>query len=182
MALQQVPTMCLNCSTLCGMIAKVENVKILKLEGNPKDPNSRGKLCAKGQAAINMVEDPERITYPMKRIGPRGSGQWERVTWDEAIATIAEKMRLLRKESRPEELVLLYGRDRTNGFLERFTDAFGTPNKLGHRGLCSLNKRMAIKAKIGETDWDTLDLANSRYILNFGSNFYEAHQGHVGMM
>jgi thiosulfate reductase / polysulfide reductase chain A len=182
MALQQVPTMCLNCSTVCGMIAKVENGKILKLEGNPKDPNSRGKLCAKGQAAINMVEDPDRITYPMKRIGPRGSGQWERITWDEAISTIVEKMRVLRKESRPEELVLLYGRDRTNGFLERFTDAFGTPNKLGHRGLCSLNKRMAIKAAIGEIDWDTPDLANTRYILNFGSNFYEAHQGHVGMM
>ena len=182
MAVQQIPTMCLNCSTVCGMIAKVENGKILKLEGNPKDPNSRGKLCAKGQAAINMAEDPERILYPMKRIGPRASGQWERISWDEAISMIARRLRMLREEGRPEELVLLYGRDRTNGFLERFTDAFGTPNKLGHRGLCSLNKRMAIKAAIGETDWDTPDLANTQYILNFGSNFYEAHQGHVGMM
>jgi thiosulfate reductase / polysulfide reductase chain A len=182
MSIQQIPTMCLNCSTVCGMIAKVENGKIVKLEGNPKDPNSRGKLCAKGQAAINMVEDPDRIQYPMKRVGPRGSGQWERITWDHAISMVAERLKPLRKESRPEELVLLYGRDRTNGFLERFTDAFGTPNKLGHRGLCSLNKRMAIKAAIGETDWDTPDLANAAYILNFGSNFYEAHQGHVGMM
>lgn len=182
MSIQQIPTMCLNCSTVCGMIAKVENGKIVKLEGNPKDPNSRGKLCAKGQAAINMVEDPDRLLYPMKRVGPRGSGQWERITWDHAISMVAERLKPLRKESRPEEFVLLYGRDRTNGFLERFTDAFGTPNKLGHRGLCSLNKRMAIKAAIGETDWDTPDLTNAAYILNFGSNFYEAHQGHVGMM
>jgi thiosulfate reductase/polysulfide reductase chain A len=174
--------MCLNCSTVCGMIAKVEDGRILKLEGNPLDPNSRGRLCAKGQAAINMVDDPDRILYPMRRTGPRGSGQWERVTWDEAIEDISRKLRTLRQEDRPEEMVLLYGRDRTNGFLERFTDAFGTPNKLGHRGLCSLNKRMAIRAAIGDTDWETPDFSNSKYILNFGSNFYEAHQGHVGML
>jgi thiosulfate reductase/polysulfide reductase chain A len=182
MAVQHIPTMCLNCSTVCGMIAKVEDGRILKLEGNPLDPNSRGRLCAKGQAAINMVEDPDRILYPMRRIGPRGSGQWERISWDQAIEDISGRLRILRQERRPEEMVLLYGRDRTNGFLERFTDAFGTPNKLGHRGLCSLNKRMAIRAAIGDTDWDTPDFSNSRYILNFGSNFYEAHQGHVGML
>lgn len=180
--IKRIPTLCLNCSTVCGMIAKVEDGRILKLEGNPLDPNARGKLCAKGQAAINMVEDPDRILYPMRRIGPRGSGQWERVSWDQAIADIADRLRKLRREHRETELMLQYGRDRTNGFLERFTDAFGTPNKVGHRGLCSLNKRMAIRASIGDTDWDTADFADSRYILNFGSNFYEAHQGHVGML
>jgi anaerobic selenocysteine-containing dehydrogenase len=164
------------------MIAKVENNRILKLEGNPRDPNSRGKLCAKGQAAINMVEDPDRLLYPMRRKGQRGSGKWERISWDEAIDATAKRLRRLRQEGRPEALMLQYGRDRTNGFLDRFTDAFGTPNKLGHRGLCSLNKRMAIRAAIGDTDWDTADFANSRYILNFGSNLYEAHQGHVGML
>ncbi len=182
MAVQHIPTMCLNCSTVCGMVAKVEDGKIRKLEGNPLDPNSQGKLCAKGQAAINMVEDPERILYPMKRVGPRGSGQWQRVSWEEAVASISVRMRKLRRQHCPEKLVLLYGRDRTNGFLERFTNAFGTPNKLGHRGLCSLNKRMAIRSVIGDTDWETPDFAQTRYILNFGSNFYEAHQGHVGIM
>jgi anaerobic selenocysteine-containing dehydrogenase len=143
--------MCLNCSTVCGMIAKVENNRILKLEGNPRDPNSRGKLCAKGQAAINMVEDPDRLLYPMRRKGQRGSGKWERISWDEAIDATAKRLRRLRQEGRPEALMLQYGRDRTNGFLDRFTDAFGTPNKLGHRGLCSLNKRMAIRAAIGSS-------------------------------
>ncbi|MFD2922795.1 molybdopterin-containing oxidoreductase family protein [Halobacillus naozhouensis] len=182
MAVKHIPTMCLNCSTVCGMIAKVEDGEIRKLEGNSLDPNSGGKLCAKGQAAINMVEDPDRILYPMRRSGPRGSGKWERISWDEAIKAITQQFRTLRKQKRPEEMVLLYGRDRTNGFLERFTHAFGTPNKLGHRGLCSLNKRMAIRTVIGDTDWDTPDFSNSHYILNFGSNFYEAHQGHVGML
>jgi thiosulfate reductase / polysulfide reductase chain A len=180
--MERIPTMCLNCSSVCGMIAKVKDGKILKLEGNPKDPNSKGKLCAKGQAAINMVQDPDRLLHPMKRVGPRGSGQWKQITWEEAIDTLATRLRALRQKKEPEKLLFQYGRDRTNGFLDRFTDAFGTPNKLGHRGLCSLNKRMAIKYAIGDTDWDTADFSNSHYILNFGSNFYEAHQGHVGML
>jgi thiosulfate reductase / polysulfide reductase chain A len=75
--MERIPTMCLNCSSVCGMIAKVKDGKILKLEGNPKDPNSKGKLCAKGQAAINMVQDPDRLLHPMKHVGPRGSGQWK---------------------------------------------------------------------------------------------------------
>lgn len=182
MTVRRVPTMCLNCSTVCGMIAKVEDGRIHKLEGNPNDPNSRGKLCAKGQAAINMVEDPDRILYPMRRTGPRGTGKWETITWEAAVEEISARLRRLRQRNQPEKFVFLYGRDRTNGFLERFTNAFGTPNKLGHRGLCSLNKRMAIKATIGDVDWDTPDLANSQFILNFGSNLYEAHQGHVGMV
>ncbi len=174
--------MCLGCSTVCGMIATVQDGRILKLDGNPRDPNSRGKLCAKGQAAINMVEDPDRLLHPLRRTGARGAGLWERIGWDEAIATLVARLRPLREAKTPERLMLLYGRDRTNGLLERFTDAFGTPHKLGHRGLCSLNKRMAIRASIGDTDWETSDFENSRYILNFGSNFFEAHQGHIGML
>ncbi|WP_202079128.1 molybdopterin-containing oxidoreductase family protein [Caldalkalibacillus salinus] len=175
---QQIPTMCINCSTVCGMIAHVKEGKVTKLEGNPKDPNSRGKLCAKGHAAINMLYDPHRILHPLRRVGKRGEGQWERITWQEAIDEVADRLREV-KRRHPEKLVLQYGRDRTNGLLERFTNAFGTPNKVGHRGLCSLNKRMAIKAAIGDTDWDTNDVAHTSFMLNFGSNLYEAHQGHV---
>ena len=164
------------------MIATVVDGRIRKLDGNPRDPNSRGKLCAKGQAAINMVEDPDRLQYPLRRTGARGEGRFERIGWDEAIATLVAKLQPLRASGVPERLLLLYGRDRTNGLLERFTDAFGTPHKLGHRGLCSLNKRMAIRAAIGDTDWETSDFENARYILNFGSNFFEAHQGHIGML
>lgn len=174
-----IPTMCINCSTVCGIIAKVKAGKVVKIEGNPKDPNSRGHLCAKGHAAINMLYDPDRILHPMKRMGKRGEGKWQRISWDEALDEVADKLKAIRERGQPERLVLQYGRDRTNGILERFTDAFGTPNKVGHRGLCSLNKRMAIKGFLGDSDWDTNDVAHTRYMLNFGSNLYEAHQGHV---
>lgn len=171
--------MCINCSTVCGIIAHLREGRAVKIEGNPRDPNSRGHICAKGHAALNMLYDPGRILFPLRRAGRRGEGKWQRIGWDEALAEVAARLRALRESGHPERLVLQYGRDRTNGLLERFCDAFGTPNKVGHRGLCSLNKRMAIKAAIGDTDWDTNDVAHTRYVLNFGSNLYEAHQGHV---
>ncbi|HNQ95606.1 MAG TPA: molybdopterin-dependent oxidoreductase, partial [Anaerolineales bacterium] len=82
-----VPTVCFNCESACGLVAYVDrdDLSIRKLEGNPYHPGSRGRNCAKGPATINQVNDPERILYPMRRVGPRGSGKWERTTWDEVL-------------------------------------------------------------------------------------------------
>ena len=68
-----VPTICFNCEAACGLIAYVdkETSKIRKVEGNPYHPGSRGRNCAKGPATVNQIDDPERILYPMKRVGPR---------------------------------------------------------------------------------------------------------------
>ncbi|MGO4886585.1 molybdopterin-dependent oxidoreductase [Anaerobacillus sp. MEB173] len=176
---KKIPTMCINCSTVCGVIANVENGKVVKIEGNQHDPNSRGFICAKGHAAINMLYDPNRILYPLKRIGRRGEGKWRKISWDEALDEVSSRLKPLLEQNQPEKLAFQYGRDCTNGLIDRFTNAFGTPNKIGHRGLCSLNKRMAIKAAVGDADWDTNDVTNTSYMLNFGSNFYEAHQGHI---
>ncbi|MDE0214753.1 MAG: formate dehydrogenase, partial [Deltaproteobacteria bacterium] len=74
-----VPTICFNCEAACGLLAYVDKqtLKVRKFEGNPEHPGSRGRNCAKGPATINQVYDPERILYPMKRVGERGGGQWE---------------------------------------------------------------------------------------------------------
>ena len=86
-----IPTTCFNCESACGLLAHVakDDLTITKLEGNPAHPGSRGRNCAKGPATINQVDDPERILYPLRQAGDRGSGQWERVTWDEALDDIA---------------------------------------------------------------------------------------------
>ena len=68
----KVPGMCQLCSTVCGIIGHVKDGRIIKVDGNPKDPNSRGKLCARGQAALNHQYHPERLLYPIRRVGPRG--------------------------------------------------------------------------------------------------------------
>src|SRR6058998_2070530 len=99
-----IPTICFNCEAACGLLAYVDkdSLRIQKFEGNPLHPGSRGRNCAKGPATLNQVQDPERILYPMRRTGPRGGGQWERITWDEALDDIAGRIRKALVEGRPK--------------------------------------------------------------------------------
>ena len=173
----KVPGMCQLCSTVCGMIGYVKDGRLLKVEGNPKDPNSRGYLCARGQASLNHLYHPERLLYPLKRVGERGEGKWKRISWDEALDEIAEKLKAVRDSGHPEEFAFHQGRQRSKDALKRFLNAFGTRTQLSHRSLCSGNRRAANLTCLWESDWDLNDVEHSKYILNFGSNVFEAHQG-----
>src|SRR5437016_5946388 len=99
---QLVPTICFNCEAACGLLAYIDKatLEIRKFEGNPAHPGSRGRNCAKGPATLNQVYDPERILYPMKRVGRRGEGRWKRITWDEALDEVATRMRESRLQRR----------------------------------------------------------------------------------
>ena len=176
---ETVPGMCQLCSTICGVVGHVKNDRIIKIEGNPSDPNSRGKLCARGHAGLNHQFHPERLLYPLKRVGARGEGKWKRISWDEALDEIAEKLKAVRESGHPEEFAFHQGRQRSKDALKRFLDAYGTKTQLSHRSLCSGNRRAANLAYLWESDWDLNDVEHSKYILNFGSNAFEAHQGHV---
>lgn len=177
--IKRVPTMCQLCSTICGVVGLVKNDKLIKIEGNPKDPNSRGKVCARGHAGMNHLYHPERLLYPLKRVGKRGEGKWKRISWDEALDEIAEKLKAVRDSGKPNEFAFHQGRQRSKDALKRFITAFGTKTQLSHRSLCSGNRRAANLTYLWESDWDLNDTENSKYILNFGSNAFEAHQGHV---
>ena len=176
----QVPGMCQLCSTVCGVIGHVKDGRILKVDGNPKDPNSRGRLCARGQAALNHQYHPERLLYPLRRVGKRAAqGKWRRISvggglqrsWPSACVTAASPT----PPSSPS----------TRGAVARRTrcrpssNAFGTKTQLNHRGLCSAARRAANLTYLFESDWDLGNYENAKYILNFGSNMFEAHQGHV---
>lgn len=176
---KKVPGMCQLCSTICGVIGYVKDGRVLKVEGNPNDPNSRGKLCARGQASLNHLYHPERLLYPLKRVGERGEGKWKRISWDEALTETAEKLKAIRDAGQHEEFAFHQGRQRSKDAIKRFLDAFGTKTQLSHRSLCSGNRRAANLAYLWESDWDLNDCENSKYILNFGSNAFEAHQGHI---
>ena len=176
---QKIPGMCQLCSTVCGVIGHVKNGRLLKIEGNPNDPNSRGHLCARGHAGLNHLYHPERLLYPLKRVGARGEGKWKRISWDEALDEIAAKLKAVRESGKPEEFAFHQGRQRSKDALKRFLDAFGTKTQLSHRSLCSGNRRAANLTYLWESDWDLNDVENSKYILNFGSNAFEAHQGHI---
>src|SRR5437870_7192743 len=107
-----VPTICFNCEAACGLLAYIdkETMQIRKFEGNPLHPGSRGRNCAKGPATINQVNDPERILYPLRRAGKRGSGQWERVTWDQVLDDIGSRIRKALQEGRQNEVMYHVGR------------------------------------------------------------------------
>lgn len=174
-----VKSVCLNCSTVCGIQGYVIDGRLVKVGGNPDDPNNGKSLCAKGQSGPTINTYADRLLFPLKRVGPRGSGQWQRITWEQAYAEIAPRIRKAMDEGKPEEVAVHVGRSRIGGEISRFLGAIGSPSQFNHRALCSSNKRAANYVCLGETDWETPDAEHTKYILNFGSNFYEAHQGSI---
>ena len=174
-----VKSVCLNCSTVCGIQGYVIDGKLVKVGGNPEDPNNGKSLCAKGQSGPTINNYPERLLYPLKRVGARGSGQWKRITWDEAHDEIATRIRQAMAEGKPEEVAIHIGRSRLAEEMGRFMNAIGSPSLFNHRAICSSNKRAANYVSLGETDWESGDFERSKYIIDFGANFYEAHQGAI---
>jgi anaerobic selenocysteine-containing dehydrogenase len=116
-----VPTTCFNCEAACGLLAYVDRdtLEIRKLEGNPEHPGSRGRNCAKGPATINQIHDPDRIREPLKRVGARGSCEWAPVSWDDALADIAGRIRAAITAGRANDVMYHVGRPGEDGYTER---------------------------------------------------------------
>jgi len=120
---------CRACISNCGVKVHVKNGRVLKIEGDERDPMSKGRVCAKGLAAIQALYNPNRMKYPFKRVGERGENKWERITWKEAIDTIADNlMEIYNKD--PMKLVISTGGGGNPQFfgLHRFLQAFGGGN------------------------------------------------------
>ena len=177
------PTICFGCTTHCGVIGWVQDEKVRRIEGNPLDPNTKGNACVKTNGMLSYTYNPERLLYPIKRVGKRGEGKWCRISWEEAINEVGSRLKITRESGHPERFIFHYGRDKTKGFTKRFTNAFGTPNRLNRRSICSSNRRAPLMSFYGrDFEWETQDLENTQYILNFGCNPMEAYQGGLFMM
>jgi anaerobic selenocysteine-containing dehydrogenase len=171
-----VPTTCFNCESACGLLAYVdrEDLSILKVEGNPAHPGSRGRNCAKGPATINQVDDPERILTPLRRVGPRGGGQFAPVSWDEALDDIAGRMRQAIVEDRRNEIMYHVGRPGEDGFAERFLLAWGVDGHNSHTNICSAGARLGYTLW-GGYDRPSPDHANAKVILLLSSHLETGH-------
>lgn len=170
-----VPTVCFNCESACGLLAYVDKdtYEIRKLEGNPVHPGSRGRNCAKGPATHNQVYDPERILYPLKRVGKRGEGKWERISWEQALTEIAEKMRES-KLRRPNGIVYHVGRPGEDGYTNRVVQTWGMDGHNSHTNICSSSSRAGYNFWIGQ-DRPSPDYANARVILLISSHLETGH-------
>ncbi len=171
-----IPTICFNCEAGCGLLAYVdkETQEIRKFEGNPTHPGSRGRNCAKGPATINQVHDPERILYPLKRVGERGSGQWERTTWDEVLDTFAARIRKALQEDRCTEVMYHVGRPGHDGYMDRVLQAWGVDGHNSHTNVCSSGARLGYTTWIG-ADRPSPDHANARFILMLSAHLETGH-------
>jgi len=174
-----IPITCHVCNIQDGALAFVENDRIVKLEGNPEHVSTRGRLCAKGNAGMWHSYDPDRILYPLKRAGARGEGKWKRITWDEALEEIAQKLNAAIKED-PNTIMLKWGRNRSGGALPRFMHTLGSGTIVNHTSVCESSKKIGMEPTWGP-DIETPDFANAKYILNFGSNILEAAYFHNPM-
>jgi anaerobic selenocysteine-containing dehydrogenase len=157
-------TTCYMCACRCGINVHLQDGKVKYIEGNRDHPVNKGVLCAKGSAGIMQHDSPARLTAPMKRVGPRGSGEFEEISWDEAYDIAVGWMGPLRDKT-PEKLAFFTGRDQSQSFTSLWAQAYGTPNYAAHGGFCSVNMAAAgiytmggAFWEFGQPDWDRAKL------------------------
>lgn len=109
-----VKSHCRMCHGGCGVLVYLKDGKVAKIAGDPSCPINHGTLCSKGIASPQLAYHPDRLTYPVRRIGPKASGKWERISWDEALDTIAERILVYKEEHGAESIVMGYGTGREN--------------------------------------------------------------------
>ena len=172
---KSIPSVCMMCPASCGILGYLEYGKVIKIGGNPLDPNSRGRLCAKGIAGLNHLYNPDRIPFPLRRDGKRGEGRWKQISWDEAFHEIAFRLKALQAEDRHHDFIIRNTWDlASNDMAGRFASAFGSSTTFHHAILESPNGSFAIQ-DISGNPMGMGDVAHARYILNFGANPYESH-------
>ncbi len=171
-----VPTTCFNCEAACGLMAYVdrESMAVRRLEGNPHHPGSRGRNCAKGPATLNQIHDPQRILHPMRRFGPRGSGRFERTTWDRALDDLAAAIRAALIEGRRHEIMYHVGRPGEDGYVTRVLQSWGVDSHNSHTNVCSAAARLGYALWSG-ADRPSPDHANAKYILLLSSHLETGH-------
>ena len=162
-------TTCYMCACRCGIRVHLKDGKVRYIDGNRDHPVNKGVICGKGASGIMTHTSPSRLRAPLKRVGPRGSGEFEEISWDEALATATDWLRDVRTRD-PSRLAFFTGRDQSQALTGWFAQQFGTQNFAAHGGFCSVNMAAAGLYtfggsfwEFGEPDWD-----HTRYFLMFG--------------
>lgn len=172
---QFILSVCEACPGGCGIRARRIGERVVKVGGNPLDPISGGRLCPKGQAAIQALYHPDRLRTPMRRVGARGSlASFRPATWEAALAEIGGALRSVREEQRPEALVLIRGAGGDVGtrVARRFLDAFGSPNDIAFDRAAEAGA-IAMMLTQGVRATPANDIRAAYYILSVGSEFLE---------
>ncbi|MGB9905008.1 MAG: molybdopterin-containing oxidoreductase family protein, partial [Desulfotomaculales bacterium] len=167
-----VKSVCRLCKADCGILVHVDSRgRAVKVEGDPESPPNRGALCSKGNALLQLVYDPDRVTRPVRR---RGDGGWEEVSWPQALDEIAARLSAIGERYGGTALATYEGssftRANTQAYVRRFLHYFGSPNRTGTESLCVTPKYVAAEATLGRGLLPVGDFRRARAIFLFGAN------------
>ncbi len=171
---------CEMCFWRCQLVGKVRNGRLVKLEGNPKSIDNGKALCARGNAGIKLVYDPDRLKYPMKNVGERGKPVWKRISWDEALDECASRLDGIVKKYGPQGLAVWY-----HGASAHYPTAFfkflGVPNMCEPAFYqCRGQTAIAMLHTLGFVPNEDVDMANAKAMLLIGTHIGEnVHLSHV---
>ncbi len=180
---ESVATACGLCASRCAAIGYVEKGYVVKIEGQPASTRTAGRLCAKGQAGINQIYDPDRILRPLRRVGKRGEGQWKQISWDEALDELTGRLKALRDEGHPEKFMFHHGwiSASAEALINKvFLASYGT-GSIANNSCLGQSARQTAQALTWGGQEDSWDFDKTRFVLNFGSNVMEAHTNHVAL-
>ncbi|HVU12704.1 MAG TPA: molybdopterin-dependent oxidoreductase [Phototrophicaceae bacterium] len=169
-----IPSMCEMCVWRCGLIAKVKNGRVVKLDGNPDHPHSRGHLCVRGQSGLMNTYDPDRLLTPLIRVGERGEGRFRKATWDEALDLTASKMLDIKEQYGAQAMVFSSTHNLSQPQFENLLYAFGSPNYGTQRSLCFNAMIVANLLTYGMQEPDRIYDDQLQYIILTGRNLMEA--------
>ncbi|MBN2655274.1 MAG: molybdopterin-dependent oxidoreductase [Nitrospirae bacterium] len=176
------PNYCELCFWNCGLIAKSVNGKVVKIDGNPLSYRGKGKLCGRGNAGLGLLYDPDRLKHPMLNIGKRGDPKWKKISWDEALSFIANKLNDIKQKYGPEA-VALFSHGTGGSFWKHLLKAYGSPNSAAPsfaqcRGPRDVGFYLTFGAAPGSPEH--YDFAKSKFIVLIGSHLGEnAHNSQV---
>ena len=168
----EIPTTCELCPNKCSVIAVVQDGLIRKLNPNPENPKSRGMLCARGNAGVLQVYDPNRLKQPMIRAGARGEGKWRMVSWDEAFDYTAHHLSAIKEKYGPQGVLWSSTEAFAEVFFQNLGQAFGSPNSVRHPSLCLASVNLAYSVTFGTVP--SFDLLNANYVIMAGANRFES--------
>ncbi len=167
---------CTFCPAGCGILVRVSEGRARKIEGNPLHPVNKGKLCARGQALLQELYHPDRLQHPMKRSGPRGSGQFSKISWEEGLDLLVSNLRTVRQRQ-PSGLAMVTPnlRGTLADVATRFMRSFGSSRHLAYELFDPDWLRDAMRTSFGQAGLPYYDIAGTRYLLSFGADFVESH-------
>jgi anaerobic selenocysteine-containing dehydrogenase len=171
---------CGMCPAGCGIIVRTREHKANKIEGNPLHPVNRGALCARGQAGLQALYNPDRIKGPMKRVGERGEGKWQEISWEEAIKTLADKLREIKAKGDASRVAFATRcSDGVTGLAADLLASSLDPNVLLLSEVSRNTAAMSDAAGQGLPPFQVFDIANATYLFSLGARFLETWESPV---